>query len=241
MAMAASPQLSLTSSASEDLLLSDIIGNQNQCVIALKYLDDPEVQDGHFGVWWAGNTQEYTEEPWAHLLNFEESFLRDLMENRPGQRVLLTGKRRRKRRHDETGVRPMALSNKVAFQDSSGYCALNAVRNLVSLSPAVVTAVKAFGPLYSHTALSRYLAHSVESPICLVKVKDQRDKIRFIQKQTTGQYSIYSQGHCISWDATNGVVSDTDPDYPSTLPTSMHTLAYLNIVDINLIYQVKWK
>jgi hypothetical protein len=134
-------------------------------------------------------------------------------------------------------------SNKriVHHQDSVGYCDLNSVRNLVDLSQHIVNTLLSKGPLFSHTELSQSLVNTKGCPIRLDKVKGVQDKSQFLQNQKSGQFVVYFNGHCLSWDATNGVVMDTDPQFPLPLPTTKHAIVRLGMENVSLLYRIVYK
>ena len=200
-------------------------------VLALRYLNYQHVESGYFGVWWDDN-KTYTEEPWANLVNIGEDFLQDLRDTKPGQKVMLTGKRRR------CDVLELPAGDGLLYQDREGYCSLNAVRNLVTLPEELVDAIKKEGPMYSHTAMSRQIHRSVGCPIRLDKVKCSMDKLRFLQGQTEGLFVVYFEGHCLSWDANRRVILDTDPMYPDMLAIDDKTIEMLNIRNVSTVYRI---
>jgi len=207
-------------------------------VIALKYLDAPEIDDGYFGVWWDDEEKSYTEESWATLSAFGDVFLRHLMENRPGHTVRMTGKRRKTCEGVPDTSDLLTNDSRVPYQDSEGYCTLNSVRNLTWLPPTLVTTILAHGPTYSHTDMSRVLLQTAGCPMRLEKVKGVKDKLLFLLSQRSGKFLVYFQGHCLSWDATNGRVLDTDPEFPVPLPATAETICLLRIVNVTLLYRL---
>jgi hypothetical protein len=200
-------------------------------VIALRYLDGINVQAGYFGVWWNNDKNTYTEEPWAHLISFGEEFLQELRDVRPGQKVMMTGKRRR-------SVNSFIEPTGVLHQDRNGYCALNAVLNLVTLPVELVRAIRQKGPQYSHTAMSRQITRCAGCPVKMEKVKGQLDKIAFLRQQTQGLFVVYFQGHCLSWNANESLISDTDPGFPEPLTITDSNIALLMIHRIELVYAI---
>ena len=167
-------------------------------------------------------------------MNFGADFLRELRDVLPGRKVLLTGRRRR----GEYVAPVNSKSTGVLHQQLDGYCALNAVRNLVTLPDELVRAIQDKGPLYSHTTLSRQLIQFKGSPVRLEKVKGQLDKLAFLYAQTQGLFLVCFQGHCLSWNATECLLSDTDPRFPEPLAITAANVALLQMQHIDIIYRL---
>ena len=115
---------------------------------------------------------------------------------------------------------------------------MNAVRNLVEVSEALVEAIKQKGPMYSHTAMSRQIHRSVGCPFRLDKVKGIKDKLSFLRQQSDGLFVVYFEGHCLSWDAKRLVILDTDPLYPDEMVINDRTIAKLQIRNIGTVYRI---
>jgi hypothetical protein len=220
----------------EDASKEDQQRMEHEEVIALRYLENATIEPGYFGVWWNDELRSYTEEPWAHLVNFGADFLRELRDVLPGRKVQLTGKR--KRRRGEYVALVGRTPTGVLHQQLDGYCALNAVRNLVTLPDELVRAIQDKGPLYSHTTLSRQLIQFKGCPVRLEKVKGQLDKLAFLYAQTQGLFLVCFHGHCLSWNATERLLCDTDPRFPEPLAITAANVALLQIQHINLIYRL---
>ena len=209
-------------------------------LVAIKYLKDA-VGD-YFGVWW-DHKDRYTEEPWSLLTNIGQETLMDLKMNRPGVKVYITGARHgsehqpdphttRNDNNTKTALR------KIKHQHQSGFCALNAVINLVDLPEHLVTAIKSKGPTYSHTEMSRQILQTKGCSVRLRKVKHP-SKIEYLKMQTAGKFLVYFGGHCISWDSDDGVLMDTHPDYPYALPITPENIAMLGADKVTLVYRIE--
>ena len=60
----------------------------------------------------------------------------------------------------------------------------------------------------------------------------------WLRRQTAGIFAVEFGRHCVSWDADNQTITETDPAFPFPLPINDHTLAGLNITLVEKVYRI---
>ena len=129
------------------------------------------------------------------------------------------------------------------FQSSVGYCALNSVALLCTLPLALYERIHAMGASTQLEQVSKVL-NGPAMPCQLHRPRDaNRRKLNntqllpWLKEQTSGQYAVEFDGHCVAWDADAQVITDTDAGEPVSI--TPENIQLLGIRTVELCYRVQ--
>ena len=99
------------------------------------------------------------------------------------------------------------------YQVTGGFCALNAVANLFELTLDLFQSIVSLGPLTDLRIVRNVINGYKKTPCKLHRIKGVNNVqlLPWLRNQTTGKYAVEFGHHCISWDADNQWIIDTDP------------------------------
>ena len=116
------------------------------------------------------------------------------------------------------------------FQDADGFCALHSVANAVDLDKPVFDEIYSKGPIFR-----------LEDVVAIVnnrKTKQELRKVKGVPKtlllnylcaQKEGIFALEFEGHCVTWDANNQLILETDPCVTFAVPIMDDSLNVLGI------------
>jgi len=118
--------------------------------------------------------------------------------------------------------------------------AINSVANAVSIPRVLYDAIAADDPSLEevcHLLSARGLQFRKPKGI------DNKALLGWMKRQTTGVfivefYPLECYGHCATWDAANQLILETDPRFPNPLPICDDTLALLDIMGLEKVFEI---
>ena len=116
----------------------------------------------------------------------------------------------------ETFIVPALPVGEIAvakYQVTGGFCALNAVANLFELPLDLFQSIVSLGPLTDLRIVRNVINGHKKTPCKLHRIKGVNNVqlLPWLRAQTTGKYAVEFGHHCVSWDADNQWIIDTDP------------------------------
>ena len=118
----------------------------------------------------------------------------------------------------ETFIVPALPVGEIAvaeYQVTGGFCALNAVANLFKLPLDMYQSIVSLGPLTDLRTVRNVINGYKKTPCKLHRIKGVNNVqlLPWLRAQTTGKYAVEFGHHCVSWDAAEQVIFETDPTF----------------------------